>query len=185
MSASGNYNSQGRNDNAANNVEYTRGEPAERSVPRSKPLRENFEALSKHDELRIIANGTSELVITPGYYFEDQSSVAYFEGDTAYTPPEATGLDDGERRWDIIAIRTDTSEPQNRSAQIVKEGQGVIGPDLPDLPDVEKHTVPLAFLLRDGGQQFDNSDIIDARIIPRGPLVKEKHLSDDVQTKIN
>lgn len=147
-------------------AKYSPNQPAFKSVPRSGPIRNNFQALAKMNELRVGINDNdrTKLVINPGHYFKDRQTVKFVAEDSDYSLSAPGSETRGTGEWILLGIDTNASNPGISAHSIGSGG---------DLPEIPSNIAPVAFVRNiNAGQEFAQSDIIDARNIVKPPRLQ-------------
>lgn len=151
------------------NAEYSPNQPAFKSVPRSGPVRNNFQSLAKMNELRIgiDRDDRTKLVINPGHYFKDRQNVAFVAEESGYSLNAPQGEARGSQQWLLLGLDTDEANPN-----VATHAKGSSG----NLPEIPPEVAPLAFVQDiDSGVEFQPNNIIDARNIVRPPRIQDSN----------
>lgn len=145
---------------------YRPQRPQFKGVPLSGPLRANFRALSKMNELRVTVNrdDATLLEIHPGHYFRDRQTVEFNSHQPQYNLSDDISPR-GSGKWVLLGIDTDSAEPG--VAAHVEAGSTDV------LPDIPADIAPVAFVKNiPEDDNFTSEDIIDTRNIVKPPRLQ-------------
>lgn len=157
---------------------FDENQPAEDSSLRSAPVRGNFQATKRANDLRLVAddsgstqNNDIAVYIEPGVYTFDGREMFFHPGGD-WAP--SWNFPSSGNRVDLIGFSSSNPETLTKIAGAEN-----------DPPSIPKDLVPIAFVKLTSTQSITPDSVFDVRSINEAAIVDYDNLSDNLQSQLN
>lgn len=163
-------------DNLVNQNDFDNTKPAENDPIESAPMRHNFQALTRANDLRVYATDppSDEILIAPGIYTIDDETVFRFSGEDQGWKPgsdwNAPDVSTGDARIDLLGFNEASAGP------VIEEGTAAADPTPPDIPTNMAASAFIYIDSQENPQSIDVGDIYDARYMVSAPRVNDSNV---------